>query len=1498
MSDISGQTIRGYQLGERIGKGGFGAVYKAYQPLVEREVVIKVILPLFANDPYFIRSFEAEAHLIARLEHIHIVPLYDYWRDPDGAYLVMRWLRGGSLLDSIQKGSWDVDAAVKLMDQLAGALTIAHRNKIVHQDIKPANILLDEDGNSYLSDFGLAKDLSMGIDLASSSPENIHGSPAYISPEQISRQDITPQTDIYSLGIVLFELLTGHHPFPEKDIIKLLQHQMHTTLPSLRNYKKDLPSELDLIIWKATAKDPQARYISVLNMAEEFRQVVVQNRANQTILELPQSNNIPRNVEKPPTLIISLSSINLSDFQINPYKGLHAFQEADAADFFGRDQLVQSLIQRMKEDSPYQRFLAVIGPSGSGKSSAVKAGLLPAIRKGALPNSNKWYAVEMTPGSNPLKKLEDAILRVATRSEAALFKPLYESENGLVQTVNAVLPSHDSEFILVIDQFEEIFTLVADEDTRQHFINTLYQAVISPDSRLRIIITLRADFYDRPLLYTGFGNLIRSRSEVVLPLSFEELQDTITMPAERAGLTLEPGLAKLIIEDVGQQPGSLPLLQYALTELYERRSDKQLTIKAYRDMDGISGALARRADEIYTGLTAEKQLLAQQIFLRLVTLGDGTEDTRRRALQTELFTITTQKTLIQEIIDRFAKYRLLAFDRDPITRTPTIEVAHEALIRRWKQLQQWLNTNRDDLRTHRHLTNATIEWLRANRDASYLVTGNRLLQFENLEQTSAIALSSDEREYIRQSIQQRQRAVRRRQMAIAALIIFSVVTSFLALLAFDQSNKTDIARTAALAAESTAIYEAHISRSRELAASALTNISQNDLSLLLSMQALKSAVTFEARNSLLTTLLTQPHLNTFLHGPTNVIRTVAYSPDGKYIAAAGRDNTITLWDTTTLQPSLTPMTGHSNWLNVLDFSPDSQHLASGGEDGQIMIWDVNSGESQPVLNEGGAVWGLAYSPDGSLLASGGADRHISLWDTSTHERITAPLEGHQDTVYALAFSPDGKFLASGSADGSINLWDMNTTEINRSQQFEGHTNWVLSLVFDASGTKLASGSADNTIRLWDIEQGAAQILRAHTDWVRSIAFNDDGTTLASGGADGRILFWDVATGQLIDGILNIGQAPVWDIAYSADSQQLVTGGGTNEAAIWDLHDEPALGTLLETHNEQILSSAFSPDGDIIATTGGLDSDFYVHLWRQGEQAEILSGIHTASVTSLMFNPAHSQQLATASLDQRVVLWDLDASQPTATITLSDSAFSLSYSPGGNVIAVGDNDGLVTFWDVATGMEASPPIQAFTDRIISLSYSKDGRLLATASRDSVKLWDAQSHEPYGELISGHSDGILKLAFSPDAKLLATASRDTTIRLWDVTTGEQFGEPLAGHSNWVMDVEFSPDGQTLASASGDRSVILWDVQLGRMIDQPLTGNQDWVNTISFSPDGTHLVSGSRNGQVMLWQVGLEDWISRACHIANRDLSATEIRLYFQDSLPETTCSPAQSGLENMP
>ncbi len=769
----TGPSVRGYEIRDRLGERGSGVLYRAFQPAIGREVVVKVIRPELADDPTFIRRFEAEAQLIAHLEHPHIVPLYDYWREPGAAYLVMRSVRGGTLGDLIARGPVGRDLLAAIVDQVGSALETAHRDGVTHGDVSPYNVLIDDSGNAYLADFEPPTALRHTTTTARTAR-------AGASSANRSRSE-TPAPTIRT-GVSGADAGAGDEGgtgSADRTVavaadVRAFARTVAVAAAGRHGAMTDLVVGLDGNLAGVLQRGTDGAHGAFDDVCS-FRQAVSE------ALHTTTPTAAPAVVE-------------------NPYKGLRSFAAGDAADFFGRERFIERLVVRLSRAGRAGRFVAVVGPSGSGKSSAVRAGLLPALRSGAAPGSEDWFLIEMVPGRHPFEQLETALLRVAVHPPASLLEHL-SGTDGLRRAADRVLPEDDATLVVVVDQFEELFTQSTPEEA-ERFVAALCQAVDDEHGRIRIVATLRADFYDRPLRHRALGELIRHGTEVLTPMSTEELERAIAGPAERVGVQCEPALVAELVAAVVDRPSALPLLQYTLTELFERRTGTTLTVAAYRDIGGVSGALADRAEALFAGLEADEQEAAREIFLRLVTLGEGAADTRRRVLLTELASIDGVAAHARQVTDTFGRHRLLGFDRDPLTRSPTVEIAHEALLTEWQRLRRWIEDARSDVRAERRLAEATEEWEVNDRSDSFLLAGGRLTRYDGWAEDPPVGLTTAERDLLRASeASEHERAdaaaeqarrdaqLRRRSKLLASLAVIVVAVVALATFAIIQQQR-------------------------------------------------------------------------------------------------------------------------------------------------------------------------------------------------------------------------------------------------------------------------------------------------------------------------------------------------------------------------------------------------------------------------------------------------------------------------------------------------------------------------------------------------------------------------------------------------------------------------------------------------------------------------------------------------------------------------------------
>lgn len=1473
MDGLTGHITRGYELKERIGEGGFGAVYRAFQPSVGREVAIKVILPDYANRPDFIRRFETEAQLVARLEHPFIVPLFDYWRDPGGAYLVMRFFRGGSVRQQLRERRFEPHEVFRLVDQIAGALAVAHRNGVIHRDLKPDNILLDEDGNAYLTDFGIAKANLKGEE---EEEEGISGSPGYMAPEQIINNPITAQTDIYSLGIMIYEILVGQHPFSSSSTTELIFKHLQEPLPNIELVHEELPSQVNEVIQRATAKDATERFPDVLTLVKALRQALLPDAGSQVV-------------------------IGDEDYSVitNPYKGLRAFEEADATDFFGRETLINQLVGRLSESGEYARFLAVVGPSGSGKSSVVKAGLLPALRWGDVPGSDEWFIAEMVPGATPLEKLESALLGVAIKPSHNLLEQLRRDERGLLSAVEAVLPE-GAEFLLVIDQFEELFTLVESEAERIHFLNILRSSVLDPRSRIRIVVTLRADFYDRPLLYEGFGTLMRTRTEIVLPLSAEELERSIRGPAERVGLVVDTDLLAAIVSDVREEPGALPLLQYVLTELFERRQGRVLTLEAYQASGGALGALARRAEDLFSQFDVMYQQITRQVFLRLVTLGEGTEDTRRRVQWAELMSFGVNRDSLQAVLDAFGRYRLLSFDRDPQTREPTVEVAHEALIREWARLREWLSASRHDVRMQRNLSSGAAEWERSARDSSFLLRGVRLSQFEAWAQETDLVLTQEERDYLRASIVQREaleaaEAERRAREAelerrsrnqlrilVAVLGVAFVLALVLSIFAFTQSQEAQSERDNAqtqVAIAATAAHDAHqqetiaqreaaVARSLALAANArqLETLGNYPLALALALEANSIANPPDQVQRILAGIAFAPGMIRRLgadagEGHGTSVTSVATAPNGIHILSGATDGTLLLWNAHTGQIERR-FEGHTLPIACVAISPDGKFVVSGSWDTTLIVWDAVTGAPIRILRgHRGAVNTVAISSDGRRALSGSTDGLI-LWDIETGEilkRLTADI----GTILSVSLSPDNTMALVGSQDSVLLLWNLDSDEI--AQRFRGHTSDVLSVAVSPDGAEGLSSSRDNSIILWDLSTGreirrfGVDTEQRHSLPVNSVAFSPDGRFILTGSEDNLLIMWDVQTGQVMRRFEGHTDSVV-DVAFTPDGRMAVTGSDDTTLILWSVTDSGYI-RVQQGNASSANSVDYSQDG--LRAVSGFD-DGVVIIWNveTGDQLLRLEG-HSGAVTDVSFSD-NGAFVASCSEDHNVIVWDAVTGAIIHQLEGHGAPVNtVDFHPDNEQLVSGGDDNNLVLWNGRTG-EIIRRFEGHTRRVLSASFSPDGRTMLSGSADrTLILWDVNTGQRVYTL-QGHERRVLDVAYSPDGSLAVSGSDDTTVILWNLETGSElrrFSVTSEGAPRAVFSVDYSSDGRTAILGLEDGSVMLWDTVVGQSTRQYTPVSSSGISQIAFSPDGNMALSSSRDGRLVLWRTpalqGLIEW-----------------------------------------
>ncbi len=1236
----------------------------------------------------------------------------------------------------------------------------------------------------------------------------------------------------------------------------------------------------------------------------------------------------------------------------NPYKGLSAFNENDSDRFFGRETLTVELWQKFRAlhepapgAEPPIRLLPILGPSGSGKSSLARAGLIPELARRPLPGFEAPRVAIFTPGAHPCDALGAVLARVATDDAAPVAKAREFADelrranpegefDGLRRIAEALPNIAQSPLIVLVDQFEEIYSLCDNADERRALIRNLLNASHDRAARVSVILTLRSDFLGATIRIPKLNQIISRQGVIVPVMSEEELRRTISEPAAHAGHPLEDATIELLVSEIEGRQGALPLLQFVLTRIWEGLGQGVTPGETMRRLGGVGGAIAGEAQQLYNELSDKDKEIARRAFLSLVQLGEGARDTRRRAPISEIVAEGEDANHVLDVLRAFARpgERLITLSAESGNEV-SAEVTHEALFEHWTSLQGWLVESRDQLRFHHRLAEAAKEWDTAKRPNGSLWRPPALDLLEDHYAKAKKDLTETQVAFYKASRRQHRRAQWLRRGAVAGLGLLFVAAAGLAGLAEWQRGQAELwAKDAEQQRD-----EARRSQSLFLADLSEQQTAKGDTTTgaLLALQALFPFIEDprhyvpQAEMALYRAVLGHRERQV-LAGHGGWVDNADFSPDGKWVVTASRDKTARIWDAATgqtvrtleghegsvarasfssdgnliattsadhtarlwdrLTGSVIAVIHHDLEINNATFSPDGRLILTSSADGTAGLWDARDGQAIATLGRhgGSGIIEAVFSADGARVATACADGTAQVWDVGTGA-LVAELKGHKPGIalYSARFSADGALVVTSSRDWKAIVWDAASGE--RLFTLSGHSSSVKDAAFSPDGLHVATVSEDGTGRIWTLEQGLPfVVLVGDGGEVNRVVYSPDGRRILAASGGGTAFLWDAVDGRRIAAL---GTHKNWVnfAGFSKDGRQAITTSRDHTARIWDA----TLGGNITIHEDVgglVTAAAFSRDGSRLAT-GGIDGMARIREVASGKDVATFGG-DSGEVSGLAFSPDGSQ-LAIASDDGTVSRWNVASQTKVGVIEGSgDPLYHVEFSADGAQLLTASYDRTARIRDAASGRQMAV-LEGHASTVTAAAFSPDGQRVATASEDrTARLWDAASGQETNKL-EGHANIVTAINLAPDGKRLVTASEDRTARLWNAVDGSQIAV-LSGHQGAVKDAVFSPDGSRVATASGDGSARLWDASTGSPVAL-FADHNTAVERVTFTPDSEHVITVAEDGAARIWPVQrtTQALIASACSMfAGAELSAEQRERFFLSTDGSTTrqiCQP---------
>lgn len=1535
-------SIGRFRLLHELGRGSFAEVWLAWDPDLESHVAIKILArgKEKAKD-----RFLREARMLRRINSINVLSVHDTGHLDDGRpWFIVDYASRGNLQLRLQQAksttrSYPVTHLSILCQALANGLGAIHDAGLIHRDIKPGNILfatkttdahrqfINEhsvegsgvglvypDERVLIGDLGIAKDLATGTQSSSM----IGGTLYYLAPEQNSlNAKITSAADTYAATAVLWNVLTGRQPpLPEQ----------------LDNSLSHIDDDWHEFIEQGMHADAAKRF----QTAEAWLHgvtAVIGDQAADTVI-----NVSPELAEKT---------------DVCPFKGLEAYQPEDATYFCGRESLTAELVSRLQ----LHNVLVVGGASGSGKSSLVRAGLVPALAKGALPGSDQWQVMLMTPGNNPVAELrllfDSPQLAVANAASAgtagdssvdtgasisAVANPATENpaknnpagerpSSGNTPTTGNVVQrtgpgtSGSATYgsgtagtdatgtdttgtdttesgsagtavtrLLIVDQFEEIFTQI-DESQRRAFLDQLTTLINQPGAPVKLVIVVRADFYTECAKEPWLARSISTNQVLVSPMSPKELRRALTEPVRKVGLTMENGLVEAILNDCGNFAGSMPLMAHAMVETWVRRSGNTLTLEGFRACGGVTGAISNTADFVYdTKLTDSERSATRSLMLKLVSASDSGPDTRR-IVKLSTLEADSGGTNLKPLVEQLTAARLLVVDNDEI------QIAHEALLQSWPRLRRWIADSRDDLRTRERITHHAHDWHEMDRNDDLLYRGTALLtalewQADNLDQldpitTQFLQLSESAQQAREREAQEKSaRTARFRRLAVSGLGVLALgasVASVFAFLAYKDSR-----HNALLATEAT--LQANARFAGALGATAFAHVDEDPrLALVLAAESVAraneiphdstavTAASFDTRAAMISARQRLAEGGPFLFGSPMVAGnalSIALNPQGTVLAVGQLDGSVQFYDVQTREPIQPLVEAHSSGVRDIEFSGNGLTMVSSGADGVLLKWKRNpTGEWQAerLGSAADVIPDVDFHPHDGTVISANDDGTIKTWRVDGRKIKTEPVVQVAIGFNAVAITHDGTHVAAGNADKTLGVWSLANNEQVLGPLTDIHSSHLIDLQFTASSNGIVTLTTDGESKLISYPSGEDQGMRfQEIKQVGAMVLDRTTGRWLVGDASGRLSVWNVDDNQLLH-LSAAGHTQVInDIALTRDSRLVATLGRDQVIRFWTLNDDYRLATEIETEGGAVKGIAYSPDGKSLVF-GNRHGE--LSLWQLEPQRQITQiEAHDSQVWSLAYSP-DSTLFASADRAGVVMIWRASTGQRLQSISVSeDPVWSLLFTRDNSQLIVG-RESAIESYAVDSG-ELVRVVDSELSRLTRLIDAGDGATMISSSANGAVKQHSIDGSTAAKTLFTEPDIIWSVAVDQRRQLIASASGNETVGLYQLPDGD-FIDSLTGHTAGATNVFFLGDGKTLVVTDRSGMIHWWDIDSRRRLSAPWRGHRKSIWRMDLHPDRVRFATAGDDGSVKVWSA-LD--VGHACAIGNPGFDTLQRQQYF--------------------